>query len=302
MNFLTEQGKFQLVSDEVGVAAADPGRRAYAYTHGSGRELLAWPVALAQASGYQISDNWEWGVRAVSYEQVVQQKKELLDTKQELEWVVCPADRVGIASAYYPRNKGAGNNGLRGAEDPRDEGSGSAIKTSYWGRLSYAINEDIVGAEVSESDGARACWRAIRDDGGCTECLGEMNYPPGHPCSGGVEGWRLRGNLDKVYSPADVGLIFEGGRDTAGTGEATGFANLVLSAGADGPYLGDFQQALGDTRMPNSRHPKGTLNVLYADMHGGTVRPVKYSEENGLPEEYSPRPRVSPYPPAECDY
>jgi prepilin-type processing-associated H-X9-DG protein len=69
----------------------------------------------------------------------------------------------------------------------------------------------------------------------------------------------------------------------------------VLSAQAFGPYLGDFQQ-FHSARMPTTRHPKGALNVLFADMHGRTVRPVEYGT-NGLPETYAPRVRVSPYQP-----
>jgi hypothetical protein len=124
--------------------------------------------------------------------------------------------------------------------------------------------------------------------------------PASHPCGDTQYGRRLQGNLDRAYRPGDIGLIFEAGRDSDND-DITGFANLILSAQQPtGPYLGDFQQ-WHDKRMPMNRHPKGAINVLYADMHGGTVRPAKINPDNGLPEEYTPRVRVSPYPPAECN-
>jgi prepilin-type processing-associated H-X9-DG protein len=46
--------------------------------------------------------------------------------------------------------------------------------------------------------------------------------------------------------------------------------------------------------MPTTRHPNGAINVLFADMHGRTVRPVAFTA-NGLPSKYSPLTRVSPY-------
>jgi prepilin-type processing-associated H-X9-DG protein len=49
--------------------------------------------------------------------------------------------------------------------------------------------------------------------------------------------------------------------------------------------------------MPRTRHPKGAINVLFADMHGETVRPIKWDDQTGLPTEYAPRVRVSPYRP-----
>jgi prepilin-type processing-associated H-X9-DG protein len=76
------------------------------------------------------------------------------------------------------------------------------------------------------------------------------------------------------------------------------FANLVQSLFTPGPYLGDFQQTF-PSRMPTRRHPEGRVNVLFADCHGQTVRPLEYSDQNALskplPSRYGPRVRVSPY-------
>jgi prepilin-type N-terminal cleavage/methylation domain-containing protein len=287
-NMSTSTGRLQLVTDEVGIAAADPARNRYAY--GDGGELLTWPVATAQAMAIPLRNNWEWGARARTHDEAKNKQRFMAP---DFDVMVCPSDRVQIATPFYPRNKGGGNDGLRGLGNPEDP-TPSALNMTYWGRLSYGVNEDIVGAETSESNGNPACFRvAWVDNNNCVECRGEFGYPPSHPCGRTREGWRLRGNLDIVYQPADVGLIFEVGRDEE-TDSITGFANLVLSAQTMGPYLGDFQQ-WHNARMPTTRHPKGALNVLFADMHGRTVRPVTF--QNGLPSKYSPLVRVSPYQP-----
>jgi type II secretory pathway pseudopilin PulG len=282
-NSLTAIGRIQLVSDETGVQRADPDRTTYSY--GDGQELLAWPVAFAATSGI-LSNNWEWGVRAATYQEAVA-KRGLLNTKTRLDWAVCPSDQVRLASVYYPRA-----DGLRGGGDPADGSAATGADTSYWGDLSYAVNEDIMGAEVSASGGHPACWRKMNGTG----CRGEYNYPPSSPCSGD-EGRRLQGRLDKVFQPSNVGLVFEAGRDDV-TQESTGFANLVTSARANGPYLADFQQALM-SRMPSTRHPRGEINILFADMHGGSSRPVGWTtiRDVKLPTLYSPQVRVSPYLP-----
>lgn len=284
-NFLNEFGRMPLVTDEVGVQAADPSRQMYAY--GAGSELLAWPTALARATNIPVADNWDWGVRASSFTEAMG-KKDLLRTKTPLDFLLCPSDRVGLASAYYPRNKGGSNNGLLGPGDPADSGGGGS-ESSYWGHLSYAVNEDVLGAEVSESNGNPACWRRVGDFG----CRGEFNYPPGTPCA--ADGRRLRGVVERVIQPADVGLIFEAGRDDLDT-SITGFANLITSAQAAGGFLGDSQQ-FHQTRMPTTRHPQKLINILFSDMHGGSTHPSKINQNNGLPEEYGPRVRVSPYRP-----
>ncbi len=287
-NMATSSGRLQLVTDEVGVAAADPARNKYAY--GDGGELLAWPVATAQAMAIPYKNNWEWGARARTYDEA---KTKLDYIAKDFDVTVCPSDAVQLATPFYPRNKGSGNDGLRGLGNPANP-TPSVQDMSYWGRLSYGVNEDIVGAETSESRGAPACFRVVwQSDTNCVECRGEFSYPPSHPCGRSREGWRLRGEIDKIYQPADVGLIYEVGRDDE-TDSITGFANLVLSAQTTGPYLGDFQQ-FHSARMPTTRHPKGALNVLFADFHGRTVRPISY--RNGLPEKYSPLVRVSPYQP-----
>jgi hypothetical protein len=123
-------------------------------------------------------------------------------------------------------------------------------------------------------------------------------------------GQRLRGNLDKIYAPGDVGLVFETGPESeeqaVGATHSNQYANLINSTAQDGieelngPYLGNSQQT-HPARIPTNRHPEGRLNVVFADMHGATVRAVEYSTANylkaRLPSKYGPRVRVSPYNP-----
>ncbi|MCP4248900.1 MAG: prepilin-type N-terminal cleavage/methylation domain-containing protein [bacterium] len=292
-------GRFQLATDEAGLASVDPGRSQSVY--GDNEELLAWPVALAISAGIQYSNNWDWGVRAVSYDDALLKKKHI---KDDLQMVTCPSDQVGIASPHYPRNKGGGNDGLKGTGDPLNPiASGAGM--SYWGKLSYGINEDIVGTEVAESNGKPACWRAVQSGDGWAECVGEFNYPPMHPCGGTDRGKRLAGQLARIFDPGTVGLIFEAGRDdefqnNGNSQPDAGFANLVISAQANGPYLSDFQQR-HDARMPTKRHPGGRMTVLFADFHGATVKPVEFDSVKRLPTKYAPRVRVSPYQPHTTD-
>lgn len=293
---------FQIATDETGLNLADPSRSKYEY--GEDRELLSWPVAIARGSGITMMNNWDWGVRATNYQSAVS-KQGLI--KEALESVTCPSDRVLIATPFYPRNltnQSGGADGLRGSGDPRDPTTSQA-GMSYWGRLSFAVNEDVVGAENSFSAGRPGCWRAIQVGGAWAGCRGEASSAV---CNSNPGGRRLQGNLDKVFRPGDVGLVFEAGRDsTDQNSQDTGYSNLVLSAKAYGPYLGDAMNAdpnqggLASDRIPRKRHPKGRLNVLYCDGHGGTVQPVKF-DITGKPTEYAPEVRISPYPPQEVAF
>jgi prepilin-type processing-associated H-X9-DG protein len=293
------EDRFQVATDEYGIANVDRSRNRYAY--GSGGELLSWPVAVAQGAGMDFANNWDWGVRATSRTDA---KSKLDQIKNELELVTCPSDKVRLATPYWPRNEtfGAPNDGLRGLGDP-EYPEASTQNMAYWGNLSFGINEDIVGVENAWSGGGDAtpypaCWRAAPTGSGWYSCTGERAYRPGTACAESPEGWRLRGNFDRVFRPGDVGLIFEAGQDHADRDPPPG-ANLILSAKADGPYLGDALMGLAEERVPKRRHPKGAMNILYADLHGGSVRPVNFTNVDGkeIPSEYSPRVRVSPYQP-----
>ncbi len=62
-------GRVQLVASEGNIESADPGRTRFAY--GEGKELLAWPTALAQVTAKGYDNNWDWGVRAPNYAEAV---------------------------------------------------------------------------------------------------------------------------------------------------------------------------------------------------------------------------------------
>ena len=285
---------FQIVATPNGLAQADPTGTKYMY--GSGGELLAWPVAMASMYGSSISNNWDWGVRA--------ERDDALDKMDQMSTefmeAVCPADQVQVATPFFPRGQA-----LIGPDPSGTAGS----SVSYWGRLSYGLNEDIAGVEDGNTERWPACWRSAEQGTDCIECIGGNLYGPSSPCFS-AEGMRLRGRLDKVFEPSTVALLVDAGvNNDAEPGETSGTAddaNLINSwqvsapsADAEGPYLGNCLQYMGP-RIPTNRHPDGSVNVLYADCHGGTVTPldgwtVPSGNRPALPKRYTPRVRVSPY-------
>ena len=287
-------GRFQIVSTTNGLNKADPDRQKYMY--GTGGELLAWPVALASMYGSSIRNNWDWGVRAERDEAMSQADRMSL----EFPVSTCPADLVQVATPYFPRGQG-----LIGP-DPTGTVGGAV---SYWGRLSYGLNEDITGIEDADTERYPACWRPAEVGTECIECIGGELYGPSSPCFR-ADGSRLRSRLDKVHEPSTVALLVDSGvNNDAEPGETHGLAddaNLfnswqvdASSPDAEGPYLGNCVQYMGP-RIPTNRHPNGGINVLYADCHGGLVEPTgDWSAPTGwwpsLPKRYTPLVRVSPY-------
>lgn len=257
-----ELGRMQLAANEENVEVVDPDRRRYYYT--ANGELMSWPLALAEASGISAADNWDWGIRERTYEAAQQRFGEMSDA---FDFLVCPSDKVQVATPFYPREDGL----LSGAPGSGPTGSGA----EYWGRLSYGINEDIVGSDVGPTEltgqTVPACWRAAPVGDDCVECIGESFSPPGFPCAN--DGRRLQGDLDKIWQPSEVALLADIGASLDDIPEPEPewrFAALLLSAQAFGPYLGDFQETHG--RLPRSRHPGGRINVLRADLSGVGVR------------------------------
>ncbi len=182
-----------------------------------------------------------------------------------------------------------------------------ANRMSYWGRLSYGINEDIAGGDGADFDFWPGCWRAVESESGWLECKGGRMYGPSSPCFRG-SGARLRGRLEKVYDPGQVGLYFETGPESIeqamNPNYSSQYANLVNSGARksspelSGPYLGNAQQS-HPWRIPTNRHPDGRLDVAFADGHAEAVKAMEYKENNEvhrtLPSKYAPRVRVSPY-------
>ncbi len=310
MNMSTERGRIQIATDLEGLAVADPMKQRYMY--GSNGELLCWPVAFSKANGVTYSDNWDWGVRAHNFTEA-KSRRDRMKTDQ-LNFA-CPSDRTRYATPYYPTVKTAtwklpNNIGLFGNGDPAFPLPADP-NTSYWGFLSYAINEDVVGAETAESKGFPACWRAVNVGSTIWECQGEKGYFSAHPCGDTQFGRRLQGEVEKAYRPGDIGLIFEAGADDEKT-QISGGANLVMTGTTyiQGPYFADFQKR-EFRRVPLTRHSRSSLNVVFLDGHGGVMRPTKWEKTAGnaafpagapaeLPVEYSPQVRVSPYRPAQA--
>ena len=290
-NFANEhKERLQLTAEEFGVNLADPSRTNFEY--GSGQEILSWPVALARSMNVGLRDNWDWGVRARNYEEANAVEDKMT---KDLEAMTCPADAWYIATPFFPRN----TDGLRIAPGQPAPTTGM----SYWGRLSFAINEDITGVEYQSGNiNIPACWRPSQVAGNWRGLLGEKAYGPSTP--GFRYGYRLRGRMDKIEDPAKVLLLVDAGPNNSASpadGDDQWWTVNLINTGArcQGPYLGDAIQTHG-TRIPVDRHPGGSINVLFADAHGETAEPIEWdNQHNGidLPSRYSPQIRVSPYAP-----
>ncbi|MBN2446249.1 MAG: prepilin-type N-terminal cleavage/methylation domain-containing protein [Phycisphaerae bacterium] len=289
-----EMGRMQLIANEANVDRVDPRRSHYKYSDNG--ELMSWPVALAVGSGMDLANNWDWGIREATFKAAQGRMDEI---SKDLDFLVCPSDKVRVATPFYPRA-----DGFMPGSPAEATASGTA---EYWGLLSYGVNEDIVGSDVAPTElsgqTVPACWRSAPYGNDCVECIGEAYSPPGFPCA--KEGRRLQGRLDEIWQPSEVAFITDIGasRDDVPEPEPEWrFAGLLLSAQAKGPYLGDFQEKHG--RLPITRHPGGRINVIRADMSGIAVR-----AENGVIDTpgdnkvtyFTPRVRVSPYMPAECN-
>ncbi|MGD8453816.1 MAG: prepilin-type N-terminal cleavage/methylation domain-containing protein [Phycisphaerae bacterium] len=291
------EGWFQIAASANGLLQADRDKQKYMY--GDGGEVLAWPVALARANYSGFRNNWDWGVRSLRTDAMSKRS----EMSNQFMVAACPADQVQVATPFFPRGSaliGADPTGLTGSD------------VSYWGRLSYGLNEDIAGIEDTDTPVRYpACWRSTYSDtGDCTECIGGFWYGPSSPCFR-QEGRRLRGRLDLVYEPATVALLVDAGPNNGAAPGATGgvahdanlFNSWQMEAGGNlaaiGPYLGNCVQYMGP-RIPTNRHPDGRVNILYADCHGSWAKPTgEWSQPSGnvpaLPKRYTPRVRVSPY-------
>lgn len=290
----SHNGYMQISANEGdGLVGYDPNdRNSGRYEFTNEGELLSWPTAIALASGSNVNQNWKWGVRADTFE-AARSKKELIS--DQFEMFMCPSDRVQIATPFYPNGTS-----IKGTGNPADPITASG-GTKYWGMLSYGINEDIVGIEASYKNGSP--WMGAWKNG----IWGEA--PVVNPNEKGGE--RLRGNLDKIYDPQSCLLIVDAGANTVQEAESgqydnslrTGYANLLTSAGSPGPWLENFFFRWVQ-RVPSKRHPRGVVNVTFADNHAARIQPVEHSNVNlgggnivKVPSKFSQPVRVSPYRP-----
>ncbi|MCG3138064.1 MAG: hypothetical protein HJJLKODD_01922 [Phycisphaerae bacterium] len=305
---------FQLSANNYGVGLAADGVTTDLDENG---ELFAWPVALARAQGINYKYNWNWGIRETSLDLALS-KKTFMDG--QFRAAICPAHNYaqGVASPFYPENAS-----LRGnpPSPPNSTNPGTHPNTrKYWGLLSYAINEDVVGTETNVGGNFPGCYR--EDIGPAGEAV------PRYGEAVAEAGSRIRGDLGLVWDPASVALITDGGYDSdrqrglAMSGGATGIffpSNLFTSAKV-GSTLGGGDSPLADvagmqlqpwslgasmwfwkTRLPEERHPSGQLSVLLTDFHAEVVEPSRKST-SGWTCRYDPEFRVSPYPPFPSEY
>ncbi|MCP4590861.1 MAG: prepilin-type N-terminal cleavage/methylation domain-containing protein [bacterium] len=280
------QGRFQISTNNNGLARADSGRQKFEYSPQG--ELLAWPVALAQAAKIGFRRNSDWAFRGDlgNLQDVYARRGE---ASEEFDLATCPADMLGLSTAFYPV----------GADMLVDTDAGTG--DSYWGRLSFGVNEDLVGSEVVEGSSVGAVGRWWRDPRGTPRwAIGETGN--------NKAGERFQGNMDRVYDPSTVLLMVDAGpndEDELLNGEISigapgGYANLIMSAQCPGPYLEDFVGQWSN-RIPTRRHAVGRVNVVFADYHGETVTPLEWRESayvaQKVPTKYSEKVRISPYRP-----
>lgn len=108
------------------------------------------------------------------------------------------------------------------------------------------------------------------------------------------------GQLDKVIRPSEVAFFSDGGLDrpyqTDANGQPEVTHNLLITKDCNGPLLEYVEKKLG--RLPYDRHRGGSLNITYADGHGGFVQRVTKTPANPAIEPdhaYTPKTRVSPF-------
>lgn len=290
--FATSHNGYMQVSANQGdgVVGYDPDDKESGKYEFSGDELKAWPVAIADSSGSPVKNNWDWAVRADTFTDARNKQDKMSD---EFEMFLCPADRVKIATPFYPN--GTSMKGTGHQDDPVTPSGG----TKYWGLLSYAINEDIVGVEAQLNSGQP--WPAVWKNG----VWGESSLPNWRDA-----GTRLQGNMDKVFDPGTCLLLADAGANSVQEAESgqftnstrTGYANLITSAKAFGPKLGNAT-ARWVQRIPTKRHPRGVVNITFADNHAASVKPTKFQTDTiegisvKFPTEFGEQVRVSPYRP-----
>lgn len=322
------RNRLQIVAHQDAIDRADAGRTIYAYysypssTYSNAlqsprsREPLLWTVAYAETAGISFEKkNWRWGARADSYADLLTDKLGAMETGK-LEWVTCPSDKQRHGTPGYPDSSDIGPDGggfeLTGASD--NDGTANSPARFYYGELSFAMNQDIVGADRPLNDDDPAIPGCFR--GGGTGVLTDDHI-------GGEEmtaGERLKGDIDKVFQPSNTLLMVDGGDDVGPDyGQSTNSThNRIMLVNSDnfladettavpnGPVraeLGSFvrNHFEGDQILPLDRHSDGRLNVLRADYSGESIAPVAFDEQNQgnsvrkIPRKYAPLVWVTPY-------
>jgi prepilin-type N-terminal cleavage/methylation domain-containing protein/prepilin-type processing-associated H-X9-DG protein len=154
-----------------------------------------------------------------------------------------------------------------------------SFPSTYWSYLSYGINEDLAGARTDSSVFANPNQAPVWKDG--------------HKGGAAGGGERLRGRLDRVVRPTEVALFSDAGRDATGT--ADNMENLLITRLCNGPLLEYYEKTWG--RLPSQRHRRGSVNLTFADGHGGFAKKLDRTPASAIEPAfvYSPKVRVSPY-------
>lgn len=144
-----------------------------------------------------------------------------------------------------------------------------------YGLVGYAANEDVFGftRRADDNDVPDQCW--ARGKRSTEHESGRFR--------------RLAGNVERAEDTTALAWFADGGAD----GEWAE-PNLLVSDRANGPFLGDHQEQWN--RLPSRRHPRGAVNVVFADGHAATARPSFVTDpDDARRQRYAPRVRVSPY-------
>ena len=315
------RGRVQLVashaigggSSQSAVDAVDPTRTTFEYYDypeeeypGSlnsikNKELVIWPVAYGEVAGFTFGKkNWKWGARADNYADAVNLVRESIE-EGSYRLGVCPSDKIAIGTPGWPDSDGVGDGTftatLLAPGDLEENDDANEVKRHYYGALSYAMNEDIVGAEIPEDD--EIIPGCFKGRGGATpaaalaaECFGGTD---------GCAGKRLAGDMDKVFQASNTIFMIDGGVQKGPNVNSAQRVMLINSDdfimtanGEDGitpsnispgirANLGWFTYAhqedptLKSQVLPDKRH-NGRLNILYADFHGAAANAVLHAE------------------------
>jgi prepilin-type N-terminal cleavage/methylation domain-containing protein len=232
--------------------------------------LLGWPLVLAREGGMRsLKKNSDWGVAGGGVVAMAQK-----DSVRKIDQLGCPAEKQGFNCFQFP-----GAPGFALGTNP----------SFYWGWLSYGVNTDINGV-------GPGIWK----DGDKTA------------------GEALKGQLDKVLRPSEVMLFVDSGLAEADAAASAGIINasgVPTCIGTGGPSgqrprgpLLEYVDAAYHKKLRPERHRRSSLNLAYADGHGGYVKrmlgnpvnPQTWEDSSGayplLPFwSYQPKARVSPY-------
>ncbi len=321
----SHRDRLQLIASEDQISKVDPNRNIYEYynwkeqsllNNVANKEALTWVVAYAEVAGINLDKkNWKWGARVTNDAQAVQADRDGAVESNTVEWVQCPSDNIlrGSPGSTMPQVA------ITADGDTDGNGAYDQFSNYYYGALSFAANQDIMGADiVSGNTRIPSCFRGNPDDpdgtnpffANCTDAN----------CEAGA---RLNGQVDRVFQPSRTMLFSDGGDDNGpnvsgnervllvSTDSQSSPSGLPLSQPVPsnvGAHLGSFtaahqQDPTGNDIqvIPTKRHSDGRINIVKADFSGESSLPVRFNtfSDNGperrVPCLYADLTFISPY-------